>query len=100
MTITTSRPRAPHPLPPVGILAHRLGQLAGQLEAADGVDPALKAGLRAACELASGLDPYLSRWTTPESPALRRLAQRTQDEDWRRHPGDGPAPLEQEVPSG
>jgi caffeoyl-CoA O-methyltransferase len=100
MTVTTSRPGAPHPVTPVAILADRLDQLTRQLEAADGVDPALKAGLREACELAGGLDPYLSRWTTPESPALRRLAQRTQDEDWRRHPGGGPAPLEQEMLSG
>jgi caffeoyl-CoA O-methyltransferase len=91
MTITVSRPGAPRPVTPQTILASRLDQLARQLEAAEGVDPALKAGLRAVCELASGLDPYLSRWTTPESPALRQLAQRTQAEDWRQHPGDGAA---------
>ena len=59
------------------------------------------AELRDACELARGLDPYLSRWTTPESPTLRRLAQRTQAEDWTRHSAGGlPAPLEQEMLSG
>jgi caffeoyl-CoA O-methyltransferase len=85
----------------VAILADRLDQLTRQLEAADGVDPALKAGLREACELAGGLDPYLSRWTTPESDALRQLARRTEAEDWRRHTGDGAAaPLEQEMLSG
>ncbi|HEY0718299.1 MAG TPA: class I SAM-dependent methyltransferase [Streptosporangiaceae bacterium] len=101
MTTAVSRPGAPRPVTPLTILASQLGRLTRQLDAADGVDPALKAGLREACELASGLDPYLSRWSTPESPALRRLAQRTEARDWRQHAGDGArAPLEQEMVSG
>ncbi len=101
MTTVVSRPGAPRPITPQTILASRLDQLARQLEAAEGVDPALKSGLHEACELARGLDPYLSRWTTPESAALRQLARRTEAEDWRRHTGDGAAaPLEQEMLSG
>jgi caffeoyl-CoA O-methyltransferase len=101
MTTVVSRPGAPRPITPQTILASRLDQLARQLEAAEGVDPALKSGLHEACELARGLDPYLSRWTTPESAALRQLAQRTEAEDWRRHASDGAAaPLEQEMLSG
>jgi caffeoyl-CoA O-methyltransferase len=101
MTTAVSRPGAPRPVTPLTILAGQLGQLTRQLDAAEGVDPALKAGLHQACELARGLDPYLSRWTTPESPALQRLAQRTGTEDWRQHASDGArAPLEQEMLSG
>jgi len=101
VTTTVSRPGAPRPVTPLTILADQLGRLTRQLDAAEGVDPALKSGLREACALASGLDPYLSHWTTPESPALRLLAERTEAQDWRQHPaGVVPAPLEQEMLSG
>jgi caffeoyl-CoA O-methyltransferase len=101
VTTTVSRPGAPRPVTPQTILADQLGRLTRQLEAAAGVDPALISGLRDACALARGLDPYLSRWTTPESPALRLLAERTAARDWRQHPADVvPAPLEQEMLSG
>lgn len=84
MTVVT-RPGAPRPVTPQSILASRLSRLAGRLDAAGGVEPALRSELRDLCELAGGLDPYLSRWTTPESADLRRLAQRTEAEDWNRH---------------
>ena len=100
MTTTVSAPGVPRPVTPLTILAERLARLSRQLEAAEGADPALVSELREAGQLAGGLDPYLSQWTTPESPALRRLAQRTGAEDWRQHAGDGPAPLEQEMLSG
>ncbi len=47
--------------------------------------------------LAGGLDDYVAACTTPESPALARLAAQTQAHDWAGHPG---APLEQEMLSG
>jgi caffeoyl-CoA O-methyltransferase len=101
MTTTVSRPGAPRPVTPLTILASRLDRLAQRASAVPGADPSLVAELRDACELACGLDPYLSRWTTPESPALRQLARRTQAEDWTRHSAGGlPAPLEQEMLSG
>jgi caffeoyl-CoA O-methyltransferase len=102
MTAAVSRPGAPRPVTPLTILAHRLDELARQLESADGVDPAVRSGLRDACQLAGGLDPYLSQCTTPESPGLRLLSRRTVDKDWRLHTGEGtaPAPLEQEMLSG
>ena len=99
MTSTVSAPGLPRPVTPLTILAGRLADLSRELEAADGVAPALAAELREASQLAGGLDPYLSQWTTPESPALRRLAQRTEAEDWRQH-GGAVAPLEQEMLSG
>ncbi len=101
MTTAVSRPGAPRPVTPLTILASRLDRLARRASAVPGSDPSLVAELRGACELARGLDPYLSQWTTPESPALRRLARRTQAEDWTRHSAGGlPAPLEQEMLSG
>ena len=97
-----SRPvRSPKPVTPLGILTMKLGRLSQQLETVEGVDPELKSELREACELASGLDPYLTDCTTPESPALKLLAERTQAEDWsRRSDNDSVAQLEQEMLSG
>jgi len=96
-----SRPGAPRPVTPNSILAAELEQLAGALDAVPGLDEGWRERLRGACALAGGLDPYVSRCTSPESPALRGLAEATAAEDWRRH-GDGPAPapLEQEMLSG
>jgi caffeoyl-CoA O-methyltransferase len=92
MTISTSI-KSPRPVTPLGILATKLEHLSQQLAASD-IDPKLKSELRQACELASGLDPYLSHCTTPESPALAALVRRTQAEDWSQ------GQLEQEMLSG
>lgn len=93
--------RPPRPVTPMGVLAHMLEQLARRVDGADGVDPSWKSELREACDLASGLDPYLSRWTTPESSALAGLAQRTRVHDWNTHSGeDASGHLEQEMLSG
>ena len=105
MTVV-SRPGAPRPVTPQSILASRLSQLTRRLDAADGVEPALRSELRELCELADGLDPYLSRWTTPESADLTRLARRTEAEDWNRHAAEHTTTgrtagyLEQEMLSG
>jgi caffeoyl-CoA O-methyltransferase len=104
-TTVVSRPGAPRPLTPQSILAARLGQLARWLDAAGGTDPALQEELREELrelgELAAGLDPYLSRWSTPESADLGRLAGRTEAEDWNRYAADGTVRyLEQEMLSG
>ena len=82
----------PRPVTPLGILVARLGDLI------DRADPALRDDLREAYDLAAGLDPYLERHTTPESPALAALAAATAAHDWDRH--DGAVPLEQEMLSG
>jgi len=96
----TRQSTAPRPVTPAGILAAKLDRIRHRLDAAD-VDPGLRADLREACELAEGLDPYLSRCTTPESPALRSLADRTRAHDWALEGPDDPvAPLEQEMLSG
>lgn len=69
---------------PLGILAVLLAEVAADVD-----DPRLQ---RAAA-LAGGLEPYLEAMTTPESPALAALAERTRAHPWT-------APLEQEMLSG
>jgi caffeoyl-CoA O-methyltransferase len=91
--------KLPRPVTPLGILAAKLEHLSQQLEALD-IDVALKSELRQACELASGLDPYLSHCTTPESPALALLVRRTQAEDWSNSSNGTGLQLEQEMLSG
>lgn len=96
-----SEPGSPRPVTPASILASRLEEISHRLAADNGVDPELKRQLDEACELAAGLDPYLSRWSTPESADLQRLADRTQAEDWRgRSPAGTTGQLEQEMLSG
>jgi caffeoyl-CoA O-methyltransferase len=97
MTFISSSVKPPRPVTPLGILAAKLEHLSQQLETLD-IDATLKSELLQACELASGLDPYLSRCTTAESPALALLVQRTQSEDWSRSSDN--AVLEQEMLSG
>lgn len=91
-------PTAGRPVSPVGVLAARLAGLSERLDAADGVPAEVRAELREVAGLAGGLDPYLARWSTPESPALRRLAERTRTPD--RTPAPGAAPREREALSG
>ena len=91
----------PRPVTPLGILADKLDGVCEQLEAQGGVDPALIAELSTVRGLAAGLDPYLSRCTTAESPALAALVRRTREHDWSQRDGDGVvAALEQEMLSG
>lgn len=92
---------APRPVTPTSILAGTLDQLVRQLESTEISEESLRTELRAAAQLASGLDPYLRRYCTPESPGLARLARRTAAEDWRGYGSDDTVPhLEQEMLSG
>ena len=93
---------APRAVTPLGILAAQLEHLRQQIEALDSVDPNLKSQLRQASELASGLDPYINRCTTSESPALAALVKRTQSENWSQRFSDSETvqQLEQEMLSG
>ena len=101
MATTPPSTQRPRPVTPLGILAESLADISRRIEEVDGADQAIRDDLQEACALAAGLDPYLSRCTTPESSALRALADRTQAEDWAQHLGaDGSAPVEQEMLSG
>ncbi|NJK77316.1 MAG: SAM-dependent methyltransferase [Microcoleus sp. SU_5_6] len=93
---------APRPVTPLSILADKLDRLRQQIETSDSIDANFKSQLQQAWELASGLDPYISRCTTPESPALTSLVKRTQAEDWNKRFSDSETvrQLEQEMLSG
>jgi caffeoyl-CoA O-methyltransferase len=98
--VVVSAPGAPRPVTPTALLACALHRIGRQLDAVEGVDASVKEELRTAYELASGLDSYPSRWTTPESTALRQLAARTAAEDWGRRSEEAGVRLEQEMLSG
>lgn len=100
--MTSKSLTSPRPVTPLGILAAKLEQLSQQIEALDSVDANLKSELLQASALASGLDPYLSHCTTPESPALASLVRQTQAEDWSQRFSDSETvqQLEQEMLSG
>lgn len=86
------------PVTPLGILAASLERVAAGLDGV-AVPDDVRDELDRARALAGGLDPYLERCTTPESPALARLAAATREHDWSAR--DAPAvALEQEMLSG
>ncbi|MGF1513754.1 MAG: O-methyltransferase [Elainellaceae cyanobacterium] len=99
--ILSDAPAAPRPVTPLGILAQQAKAALAAAEKAN-VSDDLLASLRQIQALAAGLDPYLKECTTPESPALSNLAQKTATEDWGRQFSDRKtvAPLEQEMLSG
>lgn len=70
------------PVTPLALVAAALDRLVPRAQDLPGARPLL-ADLQAARDLATGLEPYLRACTTPPSPALRVLADRTRDEDWR-----------------
>lgn len=74
----TAAPLPPlRPVTPLGIVAGTLGELLDDVPVGAVVDEAWVARLRAVHELAAGLEPYVARCTTPASPGLRRLEERT-----------------------
>ncbi len=86
----------PRPVTPIGILADKLEHVCDLAEHNGQLEHEFLAELRRACALATGLEPYVSRCTSPESPALVALSERTRSHDWRQQS----AVLEQEMLSG
>src|SRR5262245_46795959 len=72
----------PRPVTPTTILAAELADAYAELDAWGGAPAKVLDRLRRARDLADGLEDYLERCTTPESPALARLARRTAAVDW------------------
>lgn len=93
--------KTPRPVTPLGILVQKLEEIVRQAEQTQ-IPPQLIAHLQQAFTLAAGIDPYLETCTTPESPELAALAQKTALEDWSQHFSDGETvrQLEQEMLSG
>lgn len=78
-------------------MAAELCDAYAELDAWGGAPLRVLERMRRVRDLADGLDAYLERCATPESPALARLAQRTSATDWVRRSG---GTLEQEMLSG
>jgi len=76
------------PVTPLGILSARLERIRSRVERLAPDDAELQSELREACDLAGGMDPYLTRSTTPESADLDQLNRRTLAENWSPGPDD------------
>jgi caffeoyl-CoA O-methyltransferase len=89
------------PVTPHGILVEQLRKIL-QLAESENTSLEILIGLQEAYQLAAGLEPYISEYTTAESKSLTVLAQKTSAEDWRKRFGDGETvrQLEQEMLSG
>ena len=88
---------APRPVTPTTILAAESCDAYAELDAWGGAPLRVLQRLGRVRDLAGGLDGYLERCTTPASPALARLAQRTNATAWDVRSGGA---LEQEMLSG
>ncbi|MGF1491269.1 MAG: O-methyltransferase [Microcoleaceae cyanobacterium] len=100
MTAILNLPKA-RPVTPVGILSEQL-EHAVQLMAQAEIPAELAESIRAAYQLAAGLDSYLENCTNQESEALRQLSEKTRREPWDQRFSDGETVrhLEQEMLSG
>jgi len=85
------------PVTPTTILAAELSEIYAELDAWGATPLSLLRRLGRVRDLADGLDEYLERCTTPASPALTRLARRTNITAWNVRSGGA---LEQEMLSG
>lgn len=99
--VSAATQQTARPVTPLGILVQQLQQLSSAASR-ETASAEFQADLKAACQLAAGLDPYLERCTTPESAALANLSSRTQAENWGRRfeAGETERALEQEMLSG
>ncbi len=101
MSNLLENPKTARPVTPLGILVEQLEEVVQMAEQAE-VPTSVIASLQKVLDLAAGIDPYLEECTTPESPALANLAQKTAAEDWSKRFCDGETvrQLEQEMLSG
>jgi caffeoyl-CoA O-methyltransferase len=102
----TSAPHSLRPVTPAGLVASSLAEALESAELLDrvcgehGILGELLDSLRRAAGIAGGLEPYLERCTTPASPDLAGLAERTREHDWQAASDIAPAALEAEMLSG
>ncbi len=94
-------PKTARPVTPLGILVQQLEKTVQMAQEAK-VPASVMTSLQKVLDLAGGIDPYLEECTTPESPALAALAQKTAAEDWSKRFSDKETvrQLEQEMLSG
>lgn len=94
MSDIDSRTKQKRPVTPSTILAAELREVTELLADVASIPDVLMSRISRMRDLAAGLDPYLERCTTEESPALAALSQRTHAADWTSRP------VEQEMLSG
>lgn len=96
------RSSVPRPVTPLGIAVSHLEAAMALLTQASEVSTELAMHLQQALVLTAGLDHYLEQSTTPESPQLTEIAERTRHEPWQSKFGQGETvrSLEQEMLSG
>lgn len=101
-TIESASANAPRPITPLGIAVSHLEAAMALLTRTAEVPTELATHLQQALVLMAGLDDYLERSTTPESPELTEIAQKTRYEPWQAKFDEGETvrPLEQEMLSG
>jgi caffeoyl-CoA O-methyltransferase len=101
-TVELSTPSVPRPVTPLGIAVEHLEAAVALLAQIPNVSDDLSLHLQKALVLMAGLDPYLEQSTTPESPGLTAIAEKTHHEAWqtRFDQGETVRPLEQEMLSG
>ncbi len=91
----------PRPVTPLGIVVEQLEQALTMAKEANIATPVIEK-LSIALNLAAGIDPYIEKCTTTESPALKEIALNTQAQKWSEKFADGATgrELEQEMLSG
>lgn len=101
MSKLVETPKTARPVTPLGILVQQLEKTVQMAQEAK-VPASVMDSLQQVLNLAAGIDPYLEQCTTPESPALATLAQKTAAEDWSKRFSDRETvrQLEQEMLSG
>lgn len=89
------------PVTPLGILVEKLEKTVEMAKKGQ-VPTEVMESLVEVYDLAAGIDPYLEKCSTDESPALAALARKTANEDWSKRFSDGEtvAQLEREMLSG
>lgn len=97
---TVAKETSARPVTPLGILVEQLEQTLELVDEAK--HPELASSLKKAYKLAAGIEPYLNQNTSPDSPALAALVEKTCAEDWSKLFSDGETvrQLEQEMLSG
>lgn len=100
MMSTVVKESTARPVTPIGILTQQLEIMVQTLHQM--TPDELEMNLKSAWQMAAGLDAYLEKCATNESPALAELAQRTVQEAWKKrfHEGTTVRELEQEMLSG
>lgn len=82
---------------PGSLVAEKLGLLVKQAAGIENISAEFLALLHDAEQIANGLEPYVARCTTPESPELASLVASTQSTNWQKHFDDGDTSIELEA---